>query len=243
MRAATVALALSIVATTPLLAADDPYRVKLLLGGGYQLGTQSFSQTISFAKYQETATIATSYTADKAPGVDVGVQVNVFEHIGFSAAATVYNRDLNASYDASFPHPLFFDQARLADGVVSGKQKERAGHLDVVIFGRSGAFDLSAWAGMSFFKVDAELVENVVYSESYPYDEVTVTSTPKVTASDSPIGFNVGASADWRFSRHVGLGIQARFSRAKAKFAVSNAAAAEVDAGGAQLGGGLRLYF
>src|SRR5512135_3414661 len=109
MRASTTVLALSIMAV-PVLAADDPYRVKVLVGGGYQLDSQTFSQTISFDQYHETATITNSYAVDKAPGFDLAVQVNVFKHIGFSAAGTIYSRDLKATYDASFPHPLFFNQ-------------------------------------------------------------------------------------------------------------------------------------
>ena len=81
MRASTMVLALSILAA-PVHAADDPYRVKVLVGGGYQLSSQTFSQSISFPLYQETATIANTYTADKAPGFDLGVQVNVFKHVG-----------------------------------------------------------------------------------------------------------------------------------------------------------------
>lgn len=223
--------------------ADDSYRFKILLGGGYELGTQAFTQTISFDQFQEKVTIATAYTADKAPGVDVGVQFNAFKHVGFSVAATLYNRDLKGTYNASFPHPFFFDQVRTASGSLSGKQKETAGHVNLVVFGASGALDLSAWAGVSFFKVEADVLQNVLYSQSYPYDTVTVTSAPQAKASDSPIGFNLGASVDWRFAKNIGLGIQGRYARAKAKFAVTNAPAAEVNAGGFQAGAGIRFYF
>lgn len=247
MRASLTLLTLWVLAT-PAVAADAPYRFKLLLGGGYELGTQDFSQSISFDQFQEKATIDTTYGVDKAPGLDAGVQWNAFKHVGFSAAVTLYSRDLNATYSASFPNPLFFPDSpfgkpRLATGSVGGKQKETAGHVNLVVFGRSGALDLSAWAGVSFFKVEADILQNVTYSEAYPYDSVTVTGTPTAKASDSPIGFNVGASLDWRFAKSVGVGIQGRFARAKAKFAVPNATDAEVDAGGFQVGAGIRFYF
>jgi predicted porin len=83
----------------------------------------------------------------------------------------------------------------------------------------------------------------VLYSQAYPYDSVTVTSTPISTVSDSPVGFNIGGSADWRFNKRFGVGVQARYAHAKAKFSVPNAADTEVDAGGFQIGAGLRLYF
>jgi len=242
MRATTMVLALSIVAG-PVLAADDSSRFSVYLGGGYQLGSQNFSQTISKPLYQETATITTAYTADAAPGFDIGAQFNAFKHIGFSAAATVYNRDLKGTYDASFPHPLFYNQARTASGEISGKQKETAGHVNVVAFGKSGSVDLSAWAGVSFFSVDANLLQDVLYSQAYPYDSVTVTSAPTATVSDSPVGFNIGGSADWRFSKHIGVGVQARYAKATAKLVVPDGSTLEVDAGGFQVGAGIRFHF
>jgi len=241
MRATTTLLLMC--ATTPALAADDPYRFKVLLGGGYEVGTQSFSQTISLSQYQETATITTSYEAKSAPGIDVGFQFNAFKHVGFALAGTLYDRDLDGEFVASFPHPFFFNQNREATGSVSGKMKESAGHLSVVAFGHNGSFDFSGWAGVSLFKVQADLLSNVNYSQEYPYDTVTVTSTPMTRVSDQPFGFNLGASLDYRFSKSVGFGIQGRFSQAKAKFSVPNAGDTEVNAGGFQVGGGLRIYF
>jgi hypothetical protein len=242
MRNTTLALLLSI-AALPAVAADDPYKVKLLLGGGYQLGSEAFDQTLSFDQYLESATIATAYEADKAPGLDVGIQWNAFKSVGFSLGATLYNRDLAGTFNASFPHPLFFDEPRTATGTISGKMKETAGHLNVVFFGKSGSLDLSAWAGVSLFKVDAELLRTVEYSQAYPYDTVTVTNAPLASADDTPIGFNVGASVDYRFSKSIGFGVQGRFARAKAKLAAGGSPEVEVDAGGLQVGGGLRFYF
>jgi opacity protein-like surface antigen len=242
MRAGTMAVALLCLAA-PARAADDPYRFKVMVGGGYELGTQTFGQTISFDQYQEKATITNDYSAGAAPGADIGLQWNAFKHVGFSLAGTIFSRDLDVTYDASFPNPLFFDKPRSATGTVSGKQKETAAHVNVVAFGRSGAVDLSGWAGVSLFKVEADLLQNVLYSQTYPYDSVTVTSTPTARASDSPVGFNLGASADWRFATNVGVGLEARYAWATAKLAVPNAPTVEVHAGGFQVGLGLRFYF
>jgi opacity protein-like surface antigen len=243
---AALALALSLLAR-PALAddpnRDDPNRFKILLGGGYQFGTATFEEAASYALYQEAAAIDTAYSAGSAPGLDLGAQFNALKHVGFAAALTIYSRDLEGADNASFPHPFFYNQPRLAAGTVSGKQKETAGHVNVVVLGRKGHVDLSTWAGVSFFKVECDLVQNVLYDQIYPYDSVTVTSTPIARVSDSPVGFNVGAGADWRFARHVGAGAQARYAHAKAKLGVPNATPVEVDAGGFHLGLGIRFFF
>jgi opacity protein-like surface antigen len=191
----------------------------------------------------ETATIATAYAAEATPGFDVAFEFDAFRHVGFSLAGTLYNRDLGGEFDASFPHPLYFDHAREVSGGIRGKMKETAGHLSVVAFGQSGPVEVSGWAGVSLFKVEADLLTDLTYSQAYPYDSVSITSMPATTVSDQPLGFNVGASLEWRFSKSVGFGIQGRYSRAKAKFSVPNAEDVEVDAGGFQVGGGLRLHF
>src|SRR5262249_54064902 len=159
----------------PALAADDPYKVKLMLGGGYQFGTSTFDQTRSSDLYQETATVTTSYSADKAPGLDVGIQWNAFKSVGFQLAGTMYDRDVTGTVTRSSPHPLYYGQPRSASATVDGKLKETAGHLSVVLFGRSGSLDLSAWAGVSLFHVEGDVVQDLTFSQSYPYDTVTVT--------------------------------------------------------------------
>jgi opacity protein-like surface antigen len=230
-------------ATAPARAADDPYRVKLLLGGGYETGSIGFAQRISQSQFVETATIDTSYSAKSGPGFDGAVQFNVFKHVGLAVAGTRYSRDLTGDYRGSFPHPLYFNRPRAASGSVTGKLTETAGHASLVVFTHSGSLDLSAWGGVSYFKAEAELLQNVDYSQQYPFDAVTVTGTPTAKVSDTPFGFNLGASADWRFSKNVGVGVQGRFARAKAKFAVKDAPDSQVDVGGFQVGGGVRFYF
>ena len=77
--------------------ADDSYRFKILLGGGYQLGTQAFTQTISFDQFQEhgyRVVSATTVANNKKPGrfiyTDalwhggdmIGLGVSSFSHFG-----------------------------------------------------------------------------------------------------------------------------------------------------------------
>ena len=62
---------------------------------------------------------------------------------------------------------------------------------------------------------------------------------------NSPTGFNVGGRLDYRFghSGRFGLGVQLRYSSAKAKLKASETGTVNVDAGGLQAGAGARLYF
>ncbi len=80
----------------------------------------------------------------------------------------------------------------------------------------------------------------------YPYDELTITSTPSTTVKESPTGFNVGGRLDYRFgrSRRFGAGVQVLYSTASVKLkAAADATDATFDAGGLSVGAGLRVYF
>ena len=58
------------------------------------------------------------------------------------------------------------------------------------------------------------------------------------TEEEQKTGFNVGADVGYYFTKNVGVGGIVRFSQTKVTFSLG-----EVDAGGAMVGGGLRLRF
>jgi opacity protein-like surface antigen len=241
-----LAMALVLLAAEPGFAADgasERYKFKVMLGAGYNVSSVDFPESQSFPLYQESATIDTTYSANKAAGVDVGLQWNALQHFGVQLAASRFSRELAGSFSASIPHPLYFDQPRKVSGDLIGTLSETAVHLSLVAFGTQGKLDLSGWAGISFFKVEADLLQGVNYSQSYPYDSITVTSTPTSSVSDSPIGFTAGASAEWRFAQHFGAGVQGRYAKATAKLKVNSGNDVEIDAGGLGVGAGIRIYF
>jgi hypothetical protein len=119
--------------------------------------------------------------------------------------------------------------------------KESAFHTDLGLVGSSGAWGYAVFGGASFFSVQSDVIERLTYSQSYPYDTVTGVQPSSQQLKDSPVGFNVGGRLDYRFgqSRRFALGVQLRYSNAKAKLSDT----LQVDVGGLQAGGGVRLYF
>ena len=99
--------------------------------------------------------------------------------------------------------------------------------LQVVVFG-----------GPSFFTVKQSVVTAITFDEDYPFDEATFTSADVDTEEEQKTGFNVGADVGYYFTKNVGVGGIVRFSQTKVTFSLG-----EVDAGGAMVGGGLRLRF
>lgn len=216
---------------------------RIFLNGLYNVSSLKYSDSRTFTEFIEQGTLDTKYEAKAAFGFEGGLQYNFIKHLGLAASFASVTRDASGSYSASLPHPLYLDRPReVAGEAASLEYKESVVHSDVVVSGRSGSLRFGVFAGASFFNVKADLLERVQYSQTYPYDTVTVTGTPLQKAEDSPIGWNAGASVDYALGAHFGLGVQGRFSRAKAELAAGQGTV-KVDVGGLDVAFGVRIYF
>ena len=121
--------------------------------------------------------------------------------------------------------------------------KEGVVFLDLVYAGSSGRLDYRVFGGGALFRTEADLIQDVQYSQAYPYDTVTVTGVPTTSVSDNSFGFDVGAGLDYRLGKSFAIGVQARYNRATAKLEPVAGDSVEVHAGGFQLGAGIRLIF
>lgn len=217
--------------------------VRVFLNGLYNVSSLKYSDSRTFTEFAEQGTLDTSYEAKSAFGFEGGLQFNFIKHLGLAASFASVTRGSTGSYSASLPHPLYLGQPREVSGEDSSLDyKESVFHSDLVVSGRSGALRFGVFGGASFFNVKADVLERVQYDQSYPYDTVTVTGTPHQKADDSPIGWNAGASLDFALGTHFGLGVQGRYSRAKAEL-TGGQDPVKVDAGGLDVAFGVRIYF
>jgi hypothetical protein len=99
------------------------------------------------------------------------------------------------------------------------------------------------FGGLSVFNAKQDLVTDVTYTESYPYDTATFTGATVSRQSVTKSGYNVGADVSWMFSERVGVGGLVRFSRATADYSVSSTNQVSVDLGGLQAAAGIRFRF
>jgi hypothetical protein len=222
----------------------DVDRLRVQINGAFDVTALSYGQSSGFTEYLETGSLRTDYDADGAVGFDVGLQVRLFGPLGLMASYSAVERDATGSFAFEVPHPLYFDQPRSASGDLSSlAYSEKVVHLGVGYAGGSSKLDVALFGGVSLFTVETELLDEVNYSQSYPFDSIAVTGTPRSTQKQSPTGFHVGGRIDYRFSRVVGLGVQARFSRATVELIAPDDSTTDLDAGGFQVAAGLRLYF
>ena len=221
-------------------------RFRLVLNGAFAPSPLSYDEARRFTEFAETGTLDASYEDDAGKGVDLGVQFNFTKNLGVLAGLSKVSRTGGGTFQAALPHPFFFNQFRRAEGSFDGYDySETAIHLDLAASKAKGALEFVGFAGVTLFDVKTDIVDTVQYSHSYPYDSVTITGAPKRRESLSPTGFNVGARIDYGIgrSKHAGIGLQLRYSKASAEIVPAPGSSIKFDVGGLQLGLGARLFF
>jgi hypothetical protein len=199
--------------------------------------------------YAETQTIRTSDEAGTGLGGDGALQVSLFGGLGLLGGYSYGTRDVSGTADITRPHPLYLNRPRTASAELSGYgYTEGAIDVDVAYSPttRSRHLDWALFAGVTFFKVEADLLDVPTFDERYPYDQLTVLSTPGRPIKENATGWNVGGRLDYRFgkSKSFGVGLQLRYSAASVELGATDATTkSTIDAGGFSVGAGLRAYF
>ena len=231
----------------PAAPAHAPDFIRIVLNASFWPAKTTFSDSRTFTEYAEQTTIRASYEAGSGFGPDVALQVSLFRGLGVLVGYSHLAKDVTGHVDVSRPHPLYLNRNRSASAEISGYGlTEGALHLDLAYARAAGHLDWALFAGATLFQVEADLLGKPTYNDVYPYDELTITSTPSTTVKESPTGFNVGGRLDYRFgrTRRIGAGVQVLYSTASVKLKADPAATeATFDAGGLSVGAGLRVYF
>jgi hypothetical protein len=143
------------------------------------------------------------------------------------------------------PHPFYFNQPRAIDGTASGLQQTVLGtHIQALyLWPVNDKFDIMFSGGPSLIMLQQDLVSNVNFSETYPYDTATYESAQLARTRRTGIGFNAGADLTYHFTQMLGLGVLVRYTRATISLPIAGASNVSARAGGAQAGVGLRVLF
>jgi hypothetical protein len=198
------------------------------------------------APFDEHGRFSARYDFGSSLGADAGVRVRLYRRIAIRIDYTTVSRDGLTDVDLRVPHPFHPDRMRVARGsddafVIS----ESAVHADMALLFGLGRLKGALLAGASYFRVKADLVDDIEYRYVYPYEsgDLTVASLRRNPASDAPLGFNCGLNVDLPFGRLLSVGFLVRYSRARARFAPEPGTEVIIDVGGPQASAGVSLYF
>ena len=152
--------------------------------------------------------------------------------VGVSRAAL----DVATTVAAQVPHLFFFGRDRSISGTAPLTREETAVHVQVLaVLPVSDVFAVSVFGGPTFFTVTQDLVSDVAFTHSYPYDTAAFSAATTVTTQELKIGFNVGDDVTYYFSTHVGVGWLTRYSGATIELPSANDGTVSITAGGLRL--------
>lgn len=215
------------------------------VGFGSTSGTLNDATT--FRLYDETGTRRVTQPTDGGPFFDFSIGTRVWRNASVGLGYHRGSSSNHATVEASVPHPLFFNTFRavsLATGDLN--RTESAVHLQFgYMLPMSDRLSVHVTAGPSFFRLKQDVVGDVTFAETPPFNTVNAT-TVVAERSDSTVGINVGADVTYLFYEandvRVGGGMFVRYSGATAEIPVI-ANSAETDLGGLQIGFGARVRF
>jgi hypothetical protein len=240
---ALAACAAALIAS-PASAQTAPERVVISVSGIQQSGTSTVTSTVAFTANAESATFSSTFPVKSGPGFDAGVRIAVRGPLGISLAASQFSASGNADVTAKIPHPFFFNQARSIAGTVGMKREETAVRVALVLSSAPGRkLQASAFAGPAFFTVKQDLVASVTYTDAYPYDTAAFGGATTTQVSKSKTGFAAGADVSYFFAKSVGIGASVAVVKATISASASDGSTVNVNAGGTQVGAGLRFRF
>ena len=215
------------------------------VNGGLKASPSSFTGTTHPIAFVEAAKVDTSYKVKPAPEFDVAGGVRVWRNLAIGAGVSRFSKQDAADVQAQVPHPFYLGRSRSVSGSVSGLTRvEKALHVQAVWMAPvSERWQVAISGGPSMFNVEQDLVEDVTITSTYPFDTAAFAAGVSNKQTHTGVGFNVGADVTRLLSRHVGIGGAVSFSRAQVKMPSATDTTLKVDAGGAHVGGGIRLRF
>jgi hypothetical protein len=241
-RAIVLAIGLALAGASAVWAQspDEPARIFVSVGGGYQTATRTVTTSGSFTLYDEPGSFGGSRSVGKGPFFDVGAGAHVFGQVSVGVAYSRYVKSSDVPFTVVAPHPLFFNQPRTVGMNVNDLgHTESAVHIQLFyqLFS-SSRYDASVSVGPSFISVKEDSVESVTATETgSPYTAVNLSAT-FTSASKTAVGFNAGFDLNYRLTGGIGAGLFVRYTGASASLPWG-----KVKAGGPQVGAAVRYRF
>lgn len=229
----------------PIVAAKRvPGRGFIAISAGAQ-APSDFTDDFAFLANAEAGRIEADYPSKIPFLVDGSVGYRFWNRVGVAAGGSLSSGKGSVAVRASVPHPLLLDNDRLVEGEAPGLSRtEAAAHLQLFYeMAPRGKWRARFFGGPSYFKVSQDLVGSVTVNETYPFDTATFRSAVTDTADGSAIGFNVGADVTRMLSRRSGAGLLVRYAGASVDLNAPDSRSVSTDAGGFQVGAGLRFLF
>jgi hypothetical protein len=228
----------------PTAAQPPKEQIWLSVSGGIQATNNSFDDAFDLTLYTEPEHVTVNYPAKRGLLIAGSGAYRVWRQLFVGLGATHYSVSGDAEVTAQLPHPFFDKTYRTVEGTAPMTRSEVGAH---VLFGwmvrPSRTVRVMLTAGPSYITATQPIATDVTFTEAYPYDTAQFTGVKTTANSRGAAGFNAGADVFWMFAKNVGAGGLVQFTHARIKASANAGRSVSFDAGGGQVGAGLRFLF
>ena len=207
------------------------------LSGGIQTGTSDVGNTVVFDVYGEEATLVTDQDVKGGAFFEIAGGYRVWRNLAVGASYTFLQSKSDAAITGSIPDPILFDTLRSTNTEVTDLSHRETWFAGLLTWGLpiTDKIDVLVSGGPAFVTVEQELPTGATVTEPGP----SLTNVAATKISESAIGFMVGADVRYMVTSRIGVGVMAKFATASVDLTEET----KMDAGGFQIGGGVRIKF
>jgi hypothetical protein len=231
-------------ANTDAKPAEEPLGV-IAVNVGEQPLSRSFVSDLNPTIYGESAVVNVPYQVKNGLLLDASGGARVWRKLRAGAGFSWFSNTEQSTITAQIPHPLALNSPRTAS-TSSGDLTRDEWAIHVLFawpIALSPKFDLTVAGGPSFTHVSHDLVNGITPTETAPpFTTVTIGAVSVGSSSAWAYGVNGGVDLTYRFASRFGAGLLVRYVSGSAELLTSSGFL-KVDAGGLQVGGGIRYRF
>lgn len=214
---------------------------------GTQAATLEINDAATFTEFVEEGSFASRYETGSGRLIDGSVAVALWRGLGAGIAISAFRSTDAAQVSLDVPHPFFFDRVRSFADSVDLSRRTIGVHLAAAYVVPTDRLRVVLTGGPSFFNLSQDLVVDVAYQETYPFDSLTDPQPTVQTESATGVGFHVGVDVGVELASSLGAGVLVRYTRGSVDLTATGTRTGTrpiaTDVGGFQIAGGLRYYF
>jgi len=214
--------------------------------------SKTFTTTVATPLFQETRTAQVTYHNPTGAEFDFGGGYMITPGVGVGISFTGTAHQDEAQLYINVPHPARFNTFASSTKPTDAKLQRVEGGVNLqlmLVAPVSSRTKVRLFLGPTYFRVQQDMVGSIAYDQAFlvflPVNTVDITTYEKKDKVEGTgWGFHVGGDVSFFFTRVVGIGGFARFSRATVSLDDPlSGLPVDVKVGGFQTGGGLRLKF
>ena len=217
------------------------------ISGGGQFTERQLATSFTVTKFDETAALEIERSSGSGGLFDLTAGIRVVGNLAVGLAFSVFETTEDISLRGTVPSPLFFDRPRTVTFEATGlKRRELGIHLSALyVFPVSDRILVSIFGGPSVFQLRQGLVRDIELgpeTDAPLFGSVDVSSVVIDSVRNWAVGGHAGVDGTFLLTSQLGVSGFFRVAGGAVDLTSGNISVS-VDVGGAQLGGGLKLFF